>query len=99
MAHRFTPQIPGEDTTADSSLTLDDDNASTATRTALAKDTAGFLLLMPYGDVPTKRCEVWPVTVTGLNDQHTTDNTPARTVAGFVVTAVPQQNGVIPAAT
>jgi len=96
LASRYTSQIPGEDTTPDSTLTLDDDDTSSANRTALAKGVTGFIVLMPYGDVPTKRLEVWPVTSTGVNDQWTTGNDPARVVVGFAVTAVPVQNGAVP---
>ena len=94
---RYTPQIPGEDTTPDSTFTMDDDDAASTIRTALAKGTNGFIILMPYGDVPTKRLEKWPVTVTGVNDTYSTDNTPARFIAGFAITGVPVQNGTVPA--
>lgn len=93
----FTPQINGEDTVSDSTLTFNDDNVSTTVRSALAKGTAGYILLMPYGDVPTRRCEVWPVVSTGFNDEWSVDNTPAKAVAGFAVTATPTQNAVVPA--
>lgn len=93
----FTPQIQGEDTVSDSTLTFNDDDTSTAIRTALAKGTAGFVLLMPYGDVPTKRMEKWPARTTGVNDEWSVDNTPAKFVVGFAITDVPVQNGVIPA--
>src|SRR5687767_10180187 len=58
LADQFTPQIDGEDTVADSSLVFNDDDVEDEVRTALAKGTAGFLVFMPYGDVPTKRLEV-----------------------------------------
>lgn len=93
----FTPQITGEDTVTDSTLTFNDDDASSTVRTALAKGTAGFILLMPYGDVPTKRAETWPAKSTGFNDEWSLDNTPAKAMAGFAITAVPTQNAVIPA--
>jgi hypothetical protein len=96
MQDVFTPQIPGEDTVADSSLEINDDNASSTIRTALAKGTSGFVLLQPYGATSAKRCEVWPVTVTGFNDVYSVDNTPAKSMAGFAVTATPTQNAVNP---
>lgn len=98
LGERYTTQIAGEDTTEASTLTFLDDDTSTAFRTALAKGTEGWIVLMPYGDVPTKRCEVWPCVVTGINDQYSTGNDPARFVVGFAITAVPEQNGVVPAA-
>lgn len=97
LADRFSFQIEGEDTVADSTLTFLDDDAVSTIRTTLAKGTAGFIVLFPYGDVPTKRCEVWPVKSTGFNDEWTVGNDPARAVAGFAVTNVPSQNGTIPA--
>lgn len=97
LADQFTPQIDGEDTVADSSLIFYDDDASSTVRTLLAKGTAGFLLMLPYGDVPTKRGEVWPVKTTGVNDQWSIGNDPARFAVGFAITEVPEQDAVIPA--
>ncbi len=98
LAETYTTQIAGEDTTDASTLTLYDDDTSTANRTALAKGTAGFVVIMPYGDVPTKRLEVWAATVIGINDEITIGNDPARVIVGFAITRVPEQNGVVPAA-
>lgn len=97
LGDRYTSQIPGEDVTGDSSFTVDDDDAVSTVRTSQAKGTTGFIVLMPYGDVPTKRCEVWAVTVTGFNDVWSADNTSAKALIGYAVTAVPNQTGVIPA--
>lgn len=97
LAERFTGQVGGEDTVADSTLTLYDDDAVSTMRTALAKGTAGYILLMPYGDVPTKRAETWPVTVLGYNDEWSLGNDAARSNAGFAITATPSQSAVIPA--
>ena len=98
LADEFTSQIGGEDTVADSSFMLYDDDTSETVRDALAKGTTGYVVLMPYGDTPTKRCEVWPVTVIGFNDEWTTGNDPARSNVGFAVTGVPEQDAVVPAA-
>lgn len=97
LKDQFTPQIDGEDTIADSSLTFNDDIDVDDIRTTLAKGTVGFLELMPYGDVVGARVETWPVKVSGFNDTWDLGATPAQAVAGFVVTGVPEQNGVIPA--
>jgi len=97
LSTTFDSQIDGPDATDDSALVFYDDNVSTTVRTALAKGTAGFILLMPYGDVATKRCEVWPVKSTGYNDQWTLDAEAAKARCGFAVTAVPTQNAVVPA--
>lgn len=98
----FTTKIGGEDTVADSSLTFHDRNMdaaeANAIRVALAKGTEGFILLLPYGDVPTKRMEVWPVTSLGVNDQYTMGNESAKFVVPFATTGVPEQDVDIPAA-
>jgi hypothetical protein len=97
LATNFDSQIDGPDQSGESSLNFYDDNATTVIRTAVSKGTAGFILLFPYGDVPTKRCEVWPAKSTGVNDEWSLDATAAQFQVGFAVTAVPNQNGVIPA--
>lgn len=93
----FTSTIPGEDTADDSSLTFYDDDTATTIRTALAKGTSGYILLLPYGDTPTKRAEVWPVTSTGVGDEWSAGNDPARFTVQFGVTAPPTTNAVVPA--
>jgi hypothetical protein len=92
----FNSQIDGPDTTDDSSLTFYDDDTATTIRTTLAKGVSGYVLLMPYGDVTAKRCEVWNSKSTGVNDQWTLDATAAQFRVGFAVLTVPNQAGVIP---
>lgn len=97
LATSFDSQIDGPDATETSSLTMYDLSDSTTIRTAIAKGVSGFVLLMPYGDVPTKRCEVWPVKSTGVNDVWGLDATAAKYQAGFAVTSIPNQLAIIPA--
>lgn len=97
LEDQFTPQIDGEDTVSDSSLIFNDDDTDDDIRTAIAKGTSGFLVFMPYGDTATKRCEVWPAKSTGVNDEWNTGNNPARFAVGFAITAVPEQDAVVPA--
>jgi hypothetical protein len=97
LSDNFDSQITGPDTVGDSSMDFyDQDNASTI-RTAVAKGTAGVVLLMPYGDVPTKRCESWRATSTGVNDAWSLDATAAQFNVSFAITSRPTQAGVIPA--
>jgi hypothetical protein len=97
LATAFDSQIDGPDEVQDSSLTFYDDLTTTTIRTALAKGTNGFLVFFPYGDTPTKRCEVWPARTTGFNDSWSMDAQAAQAVCTFAVTTVPTQNGVVPA--
>lgn len=92
----FNGQIVGPDSADGSSLVFYDDNASSTIRTALAKGVTGYILLFPYGDVATKRCEVWPVTSTGVNDDWTTDAQAAQFEVGFAVTSKPNQSATTP---
>lgn len=96
LATSFNSQIPGSDEAADSSVTMYDDNASSTLRTAMAKGTAGFMVLFPYGDTATKRLEVYPVTSTGVNDQWTTGAEAAKYIASFAITSTPNQTGTTP---
>lgn len=97
LATTFDSQIDGPDTVADSTLTFYDLTDTATIRTALAKGTNGFIVLFPYGDVATKRCEVWPVRSTGVNDQWGLGADPARYVVGFAITVKPTQNATVPA--
>lgn len=91
FASSFTPTIPGEDTAGDPTIVFYDDDTAVTIRTALAKGTAGFVVLCPYGRTATKRCEVWPVISTGYNDQWTAGNEAAKAEVKFAVTAAPKQ--------
>lgn len=97
LGSSFVPQIDGPDEVGESSVTFLDDDASSTVRTALAKGTTGFIVFFPYGDVPTKRCEKWPVKSTGVNDEWSIGSDPARYVVGFAITNPPTLNAVVPA--
>lgn len=97
LSSSFTPQIDGPDETGDSSLTMLDDDTVSTIRTVLAKGTSGFLAMFPYGDVPTKRMEKWPVKSSGVNDEWSLGNDPARYQVDFAITSQPTQTATIPA--
>lgn len=97
LSDNFDSQITGPDTVGDSSMDFYDQDNSSTIRTALAKGTAGIVLLMPYGDVPTKRCESWYATSLGVNDAWSMDATAAQFNVQFAITKRPTQAGVIPA--
>jgi hypothetical protein len=90
----FTKSIVGEDTTDTSTITFYDDDSVTTIRTALVKGAVGFIILAPYGTAATKRFESWPARSTGVNDEWTVGNDPARYMVGFAITDVPTLNGV-----
>jgi len=96
LATSFTSQINGPDTTDASTLTIYDDDSASTIRNLLAKGTVGVIVLEPYGHVSGKRCEVWRVTSTGVNDQWSLDATAAQFMVGLAVNSVPTQAGTIP---
>lgn len=89
LVDKFTPQIEGEDTVGDSSITFYDDDASAVLRTALTKGTAGFICIAHYGETDGERMAVFPVKTTGDNDEVSVGNDPARYVVTFAITATP----------
>src|SRR5687768_7152257 len=97
LSSSFTPQIDGPDEVGDSSIVFMDDTTVTTIRTTLAKGTAGFIGMFPYGDVATKRMEVWPIKSAGVNDEWSMGSDPARFQVDFAITNPPTQNAVIPA--
>lgn len=97
LAEVFTSNIPGEDTVGDSAIVLYDLDEGAPLRTTLAKGTNGFIMWMPYGDVPTKRAEVFPVRVAVVSDEKSMGNDAARFSVGFSVTAQPNTAVTIPA--
>ncbi|MCZ2837137.1 phage tail tube protein [Modestobacter sp. VKM Ac-2985] len=94
---RFVSSVPGDDTVSDPSITFWDDDEATVIRDVLAKDTQLFIVYLPYGDVPGKRCEVWDVACLGVNDQIDL-STAAQFMVGFSVNEEPVQNAVVPPA-
>jgi hypothetical protein len=97
LASTFVPSIPGEDKADNPTITFYDDDTATTLRTALAKGTSGFVVLMPYGGTASKRAEVWPVQSTGFNDMWTVGNEAAKAGVQFAVTSVPNQGATLAA--
>ena len=96
LSSRFTAKIPGRITADDSSVRCYASSNSNDVRSVLPRDTAGFILALWEGDVPTQKMDVFPVKVsacviqTGIED-------PASIEVQMTVTKVPSQNVTIPA--
>lgn len=94
----FDGKIPGRKQAGEPALTFYESDTSWPKRTALAEDTAGFIVRMPYGDVAGRRCEVYPVTVASKNTSQLTSGNDAGTFkVMFAITAKPEKDAVIPA--
>lgn len=99
-ATRFTSTIPGEETgtLGVTAYDLDGTPAADTIRAAMPKNTNGFVFLMPHGDIPTHRMEVWSVRVgAGPVDDYASGTEGARYRVDFALTAVPVTGAVIPA--
>lgn len=92
---KFVGQIVGQ-TKAPNPSTLHYDNDAAATiRTALAEGTAGFMIIMRYGQGVGKRAEVYPCTVSSLNDSQVDNkNNAAMFTVTYAVTSAPSKVAV-----
>lgn len=91
----FVTQVAARVTASDCEMVFYASSTSADVRTVLTRGTAGFILLLPEGDVPTQKCEVWPATVkTMFIDSNIED--PAKIHVGFSITSQPVQNVTIP---
>jgi hypothetical protein len=94
----FDGKIPGRKQAGEPMLRFYESDSGSPVRTALAEGTSGYVIRMPYGDVATKRCEVYPVTIASTNtSQLTSGNDAATFAAAMAITAKPEKNAVIPA--
>lgn len=96
---RFTSRIPGRITAEDSSLTFYSDKTGDDIRALLPRDEEGYIVRLPGGDVPASLGSTFPITVSSLSEQAGTDDEGGRIVVSFAITAEPEENWVIPAAT
>lgn len=100
MNSRFVSQIPGEDSTDESSIVFYEDKSTNPIRTALAKDTNGFIVIFSGGlagatPAASDKCEVWPVTVSSNARRYTADNSAAQYEVKFATTSPPEQNATV----
>ena len=96
LASRFTGKIPGRITADDSSLTFYASSNSNDVRLVLPRDTSGFIIVLPEGDIPTQRMDVFPVKVSATAVDGSVED-PGRVIVNFSITSIPSQNVVIPA--
>lgn len=100
MASTFVSKISGDDSAADSSLTLYEDEIADDHETDLAKGTDGFIAIFSKGDIAAgKGLDVYPVTVASNTKAYTTDNEAAKLTVQFVITDRPALNQTVPAMT
>jgi hypothetical protein len=96
LATRFTGKIPARITADDSSIRFYASSTSNDVRTVLPRDTAGFVICLWEGDVPTQKMDVFPIKVSATSVQTGIDD-PGSVLVAFTVTKIPSQNVTIPA--
>ena len=90
LASRYVSSIPGEQTTADSSLTIYADDAATdPIKTAQATDAAGFIYIFHSGTGTGKKADLFPVRVSSVGNEYSMGNDAARYVISYAITAPP----------
>ena len=95
-ATNFTPQITGNITVDGSTINMYADIASADVRTLLPRNTTGFILKMPGGDVAGRKMDVFPVKV-GSGGKPDAVGTPSTINLIFYITRAPSENVTIPA--
>jgi hypothetical protein len=102
MGSSFVSKIPGEDTTDDSTITFYEDKITNPIRTALSKNTAGYIVIFGAGiagatPAAADKADVWPVTVSSNSKVYTVDNDAAKYAVGFANTAPPSEDVAVAA--
>ncbi|MEU9208552.1 hypothetical protein AB0D27_11500 [Streptomyces sp. NPDC048415] len=95
LGSRFVPKIPGRITADDSSITMYASSNSSDARTLMPRDTAGYVVIFPEGDITGQKMDVFPVKVTGVPKSRDIEN-PANMVFQYAITKIPAENVTIP---
>jgi hypothetical protein len=96
LSTRFTAKIPGRITADDSSISFYASSTSADVRTVLPRDTVGYIVHLPEGDVPTQKMDVFPAKVSSTVVDTTMED-PAQINIQFTITKIPALNLTIPA--
>ena len=95
LGTRFVGKIPGRITADDSSITMYASANSSDARTLMPRDTSGFIVIFPEGDITGQKMDVFPVKVTGVPKSRDVEN-PAGMTFQYAITKVPAENVTIP---
>ena len=96
LSTRFTAKIPGRITADDSSISFYASSTSADVRSVLPRDTAGYVIILPEGDVPTQKMDVYPAKVASTAVDTAMED-PEKINVQFTVTRIPALNLTIPA--
>jgi len=94
---RFTSKIPGRTSADDSSITFYADPSGVDARSLFPRAATGFVLRMDGGDVPGRKMDVFPITVSSVPKEMGTGDDAATLQVMFAITSEPAENVTIPA--
>lgn len=97
LASTFTPSIPGLTTVDGPTISMYADSTSADVRTLLPRNTAGFIVVFPEGDVAGHKMDVFPVKVLSAEKIASLGGNPATIDITFSVTKLPSENVTVPA--
>lgn len=95
LASGFTSQIPGKVTAANTTLNMYSDTAGSDARALMPRNTTGYIVKFPGGDVTGRKMTVFPVKV-GSVGEPTSFGNPTVLNFTFYVTKVPAENVAVP---
>jgi hypothetical protein len=95
LATTFTSQIPGKITMDGSTLNMYSDVAQADARTLMPRNSVGFVVKFPGGDVTGRKMSVFPVKV-GSAAEPTAFGAPTELNFSYYVTKIPAENITVP---
>jgi hypothetical protein len=96
LVSRFVTNIPGLVTADGPTISMYADSTSADVRTLLPRDTAGFIVVFPEGDVSGHGMDIFPVKVLAAEKMASLGGNPATVDLTFSVTLEPQENVTVP---
>jgi hypothetical protein len=95
LATTFTSQIPGKITMDGSTLNMYSDDNQADARTLMPRNSVGFIVKFPGGDITGRKMSVFPVKV-GSAAEPTAFGAPTELNFTFYVTKIPGENLTVP---
>lgn len=97
LASSFVPTIPGLLSANATTLSMYADPTGSDARTLLPRNTVGFILVLPGGDVPGRKMNAYAVKVLQSAPSSSLGGNPATIELVFAVTVAPVENITVPA--
>lgn len=97
LASTFVPTIPGLTSADGTTLSMYADPTGADARTLLPRNTTGYILVLPGGDVPGSKMNVFQVKVSQSSPSSSIGGNPATIEIAFTPLQAPAENVTIPA--